>query len=91
METIETGLWLNVARSSDPRIRFVDQIDAGDFFRQCPTTIDMPLIAYCNPTLNLNVRYIYLWCGRLAEVANAISNGLASEFKPTYIIGYKVL
>ena len=69
------------ARSQDPPIRFAEQFNARDFFRQCPNTIDMPLISYCDPTLNFGVRYIYLWCGRLAEMLAITRNGIDGEFE----------
>ena len=77
---------LPFSRSQDPRVRFAEQFDARDFFGQCPTTIGMPLIEYCDPTLNFSVRYIYLWCGRLAEMlatSNSIEEG---EFEWVMIV-----
>ena len=42
----------------------------------------MPLMAYCDPALNFSVRYVYLWCGRLAEML-AMSNSIEGEFEPS--------
>ena len=49
-----------VLRSS-ANLRFLEPIQAGDFFRQC--RVSDTLSDYCNPEFNLAVSQVYVGCG----------------------------
>ena len=66
------------ARFRDPRLRFAVQFDVRDFIRLCPRVADIPTMAFCQPSNNLGVQYIYFGCGRAADVP-AISNDVNGE------------